>query len=137
MRLFKKKQTLTIRSCPFCGGQTKVIKCGNQKEYFVGICSDCHETPVDFCEAAVAQDKAIEIYNTRAEFAERILNTYSRVLAEKLLNKRLGIVNRCISCGEAIPEGRQICVGCEADYTKSQSYKNFPKTWLDDLSLKG
>jgi transcription elongation factor Elf1 len=81
MRLFKKKPLPTPRSCPFCGGTAKLTKCGDQKEFWVVLCTECHETPVDWDEAKVNSVKAIEIYNERADFASRIIRIHHYVEA--------------------------------------------------------
>jgi hypothetical protein len=47
----------------------------------VVLCTECHETPVDWDEAKVNSVKAIEIYNERADFASRIIRIHHYVEA--------------------------------------------------------
>ena len=76
MRLFKKKPLPIPRNCPFCGGETKLTKCGDQKEFWVVLCSECYETPVDYGEAKVNPKHAVTVYNERADFASRVIRTH-------------------------------------------------------------
>lgn len=78
-KLFKKAPLIVPRKCPFCGGVPRVIKCGDQKEFWVVQCSCCYETPVLSHEASVSPSYAIRIWNERADFAEYIVNIYNRV----------------------------------------------------------
>ena len=78
MRLFKKKPVPTPRSCPFCGGKSRLFSCGDQKEFWIVQCLECYETPVQFHEAKVSPKKAIKIWNESADFAERIIKIYNR-----------------------------------------------------------
>jgi hypothetical protein len=81
MRLFKKKAVEPIRTCAFCSGVPKLTKCGDQKEYYVYLCSSCYETPVGYDEARVSESAARKIWNQRTEEAEAIIKRYNRVLA--------------------------------------------------------
>lgn len=81
LSLFKKKPIPTPRRCPFCGSQAKLTKCGDQKELWVVLCSECHETPVNWDEAKVNPVKAIKIYNERADFASRMIHMHHFVEA--------------------------------------------------------
>jgi hypothetical protein len=79
MRLFKKKPTEPIRTCLFCNGTPRLTKCGDQKEYFVYLCSKCHETPVRGWDARISKLEARKVWNKRTEEAEFILNITKRV----------------------------------------------------------
>ncbi len=81
MSLFKKKPSPIPRNCPFCGGKSRLSKCGDQKEFWVVQCSECYETPVDWDEAKVNYVQAIKIYNKRADFAESIIKKHHFVEA--------------------------------------------------------
>lgn len=83
MRLFKKKSINSIKSCAFCSGAPKLAKCGDQKEYYVYLCSSCYETPVRSDEARVSESGARKIWNRRTEEAEYIIRTYNRVIASQ------------------------------------------------------
>ncbi len=78
MSLFNKGP---LRNCPFCGGEPKLIKCGNHKEYLVYICSRCHESPVRLDEASVCEFGARRRWNQRTEEAEYIIKAYNRLQA--------------------------------------------------------
>ncbi len=78
MSLFTKD---SLRNCPFCGGEPKLIKCGNQREYMVYICSHCHESPVRLDEASVCEFGARRRWNQRTEEAEYTIKTYNRLQA--------------------------------------------------------
>ena len=81
INLFKKKPLPRLRYCPFCGGETKLTKCGDQKELWIVLCTECNETPVDWHEAKVNPKQAIKIYNERADFASHILSIHHFVKA--------------------------------------------------------
>ncbi len=78
---FTKKPLTVPRNCPFCGGKPRLSKCGDQKEFWVVLCPECTETPVDWDEAKVNPARAIKIYNERADFASRIIMTHHFVEA--------------------------------------------------------
>lgn len=67
-----------LNRCPYCGGEPKLTKCGNQKEYLVYLCSICHETPVRLDEARVSEHLARRIWNERAADALFYIRTYAR-----------------------------------------------------------
>lgn len=71
-----KEQYLT--KCPYCGGEPKLTKCGDQKEYFVYLCSNCNETPVRLDEARVTERGASRIWNKRVADALFYIKTYER-----------------------------------------------------------
>jgi hypothetical protein len=80
MRLFKNQVKFsTARSCPFCGGIPKLSRCGDQRDLWYVRCTECFETPIDWGEAKVNPDKAVKIYNKRADFAEHLIRIYNRV----------------------------------------------------------
>lgn len=76
LKIFKKKPPTKPRHCPFCGGEAKLTKCGDQKEFWVVLCTECNETPVDWHEAKVNSKHAVEIYNERADFASRMISIH-------------------------------------------------------------
>lgn len=84
MSLFKKKSPEPIRPCAFCSGIPKLTKCGDQKEYFVYLCSMCYETPVRFHEARVSESAAKKIWNQRTEEAEYIIRKYNHIMASQV-----------------------------------------------------
>ena len=46
--------------------------------------------------------------------------------------------NRCVYCGEIIPEGRQVCPTCEriqTDITKAQRFDRVMNDWVAPLGL--
>lgn len=75
-----------IRACAFCGGMPRLIKCGDQKEYFAYLCSFCYESPVRLDEARLTPEEARKIWNKRTEEAEYIINAYRRVHAGAVFN---------------------------------------------------
>lgn len=81
MTLFKKKPLPNPRSCPFCESEAKLTTCGDHKEFWVVLCTECHETPVDWHEASVNPAKAVDIYNKRADFASRMIRIHHHVEA--------------------------------------------------------
>lgn len=44
-------KNLEIIPCPYCGSEPKLIRCGDQKEYYVYICGECYNTPVPYDKA--------------------------------------------------------------------------------------
>lgn len=78
--LLRKKRLLKpLRPCAFCGSEPKLTKCGDHKEYFVYLCSKCHETPVRSYDARISKLEARKVWNQRTEDAEFILNIAKRV----------------------------------------------------------
>jgi transcription elongation factor Elf1 len=79
MKLFKKKPLPLPRNCPFCGGKPRISRCGDHREFWVVECSKCYETPVQLNEARITPIGAVNIYNKRADLAERTIRAYNRV----------------------------------------------------------
>lgn len=48
-----------------CGGQPKVRTVGDNKQYFVCICSKCGKTAVHYNEARMTRYEAIKVWNRR------------------------------------------------------------------------
>lgn len=69
----------SLENCPFCGGTPKLIRCGDQKEYLVYLCSRCHESPVRSDEASLCEFGARRVWNQRAKEAKYIISTYNRL----------------------------------------------------------
>ena len=55
-----------LKPCPFCGGEAKLIPCGDQKELLVYICSECNKIPEHYDEARYTEWGARRIWNRRA-----------------------------------------------------------------------
>jgi hypothetical protein len=81
MSLFKKKSVSISQACPFCGGEPRLSRCGDQKEFWLVQCSECCRTPVPYDEAKCTPDYAIKIWNERAAFAEHVIKIYNSVKA--------------------------------------------------------
>ena len=81
MNFFKKKIPEPLRNCAFCGGEPRLTKCGDHKEFLVYQCFNCYETPVRLHEASVCEFSARRLWNQRTEEAEYIISTYNRLLA--------------------------------------------------------
>lgn len=62
----EEKEHFALLPCPYCGGEPRLIRCGDQKEYLVYQCSKCHKTPVKSCEARITEYGARKIWNRRA-----------------------------------------------------------------------
>ena len=58
---------LKLKSCPYCGGKPKLIRCGDHKEFVVYICSKCYKTPVCSCEARLTERGARKIWNKKVD----------------------------------------------------------------------
>lgn len=84
MRLFKKKPLPMPRNCPFCGGKPKLSRCGDQRDLWYVRCSQCCETPIDWCEAKVTPDRAVKIYNKRADFAEYVIKVHNWWISNRM-----------------------------------------------------
>ncbi len=80
MNLFKNKLVLISQACPFCGGEPRLSRCGDQKEFWIVQCSECYETPVQYDEAKCTPEYAVKIWNERAAFAEYIIKKYKSVM---------------------------------------------------------
>lgn len=48
-----------------CSGQPKIKIVGDNKQYFVCICSKCGKTPLHIDEAQMTKIRAIKIWNRR------------------------------------------------------------------------
>lgn len=81
MKLFKRKPPEPLRTCVYCGGVPRLIKCGDHREFVVYQCSRCYETPVRLDEARMCEAAARSIWNKRTDDAEYVLNTFKRVRA--------------------------------------------------------
>ena len=71
-----------VRSCPFCGGIPKLSRCGDQRDLWYVLCTECFETPIDWGDAKANPDQAVKIYNKKADFAEHLVRVYNRVKAK-------------------------------------------------------
>lgn len=54
-----------IRPCRYCSGKPKLIRCGDWKEYWVVICSECYKTPVPYNCARITRCGAVKEWNRR------------------------------------------------------------------------
>lgn len=72
-----------LEPCPFCGGIPTIKRCGNQKEFWYGVCFECFNTPIDYCDARVNQADAAKVYNDRAQLAKQIIRKYNQVVRNK------------------------------------------------------
>lgn len=52
-------------NCPYCGNRSKAIKVGDDRQYYINICSKCYKTPVKSCEARLTKLGAVLIWNKR------------------------------------------------------------------------
>ena len=55
--------------------------------------------------------KAPQFYKEMGDYCEALL--YAIRCIQREFNYDLLDVNRCVCCGEIIPEGRQVCPNCE------------------------
>ncbi len=81
MSLFTRKPE-ALKKCAFCGGEPRIHRCGDHKEYVMYQCSRCYETPVGMDEASLCDFSARRRWNKRTEEAERTLKTYKRLMAQ-------------------------------------------------------
>lgn len=64
-RLAKIHDTIPpIKRC-LCGGEAKLIKVGDQKQYYVVQCSKCYGNMAESCEAKVNPAEAVRLWNRR------------------------------------------------------------------------
>lgn len=85
----RKKSLEPLRNCAFCGGKPKLTKCGDQKEYWIYLCTSCYETPVRFWEASISPNKARDMWQQRTEEAEHVLLIYHWVKRVEALKAAL------------------------------------------------
>lgn len=52
-------------NCPYCNNRPKLIKVGDDRQYYINICSKCYKTPVKNCEARLTKLGAVLIWNKR------------------------------------------------------------------------
>lgn len=57
-------KTINLIPCS-CSGQPEIKTVGDNKQYFVCICSKCGMTPVHFNEAQAIRYEAIKVWNRR------------------------------------------------------------------------
>jgi hypothetical protein len=81
MSLFNRKPE-ELRNCAFCGGEPRLHRCGDHKEYIMYQCSRCYETPVRYDEASVCDFMARRRWNQRTEEAARVLNIHKRLMTQ-------------------------------------------------------
>lgn len=62
----KEKAYGDLKPCSYCGGEAQLFHCGDQKELFVYMCSECHETPVHYDGARLTEPEARKEWNRRA-----------------------------------------------------------------------
>ena len=72
---------MILHNCAFCGGEPRLTKCGNQKEYLVYQCSECYMSPVKLDEASLCTCNAKRRWNKRTEEAKQIINIYNMLQA--------------------------------------------------------
>lgn len=85
LKIFRKKKSLyesMIPDCPFCGGEPKLTRCGDQRQYWVYLCSVCSVTPVALDEARITPNGAMKMWEIRVRDARRILSTAEYVKRE-------------------------------------------------------
>lgn len=68
MKILKSNRELS--NCPFCGGKPELNRVGDNKQYLVYICSECHSTPVLNCQARCTESGARKIWNKRCKEQE-------------------------------------------------------------------
>lgn len=56
-----------VENCPYCNNRPKTIKVGDDRQYYINICSKCYKTPVKNCEAKLTKLGAVLIWNKRAK----------------------------------------------------------------------
>ena len=54
-----------LKPCPFCGGEAKLIKVGDNRNFFVYQCSECGFIKAKPSEASLTQWGAKRVWNTR------------------------------------------------------------------------
>lgn len=54
-----------LKSCPFCGGNPKLIAVGDNKDYYVYSCTICGYKAASFNEAKLTKRGARKIWNRR------------------------------------------------------------------------
>lgn len=67
----KAEEKMEPKPCPVCGGEPRLVRCGDKKEYLVYQCSKCHKTPVRYDEAMCTERGARKIWNYRVKEATK------------------------------------------------------------------
>ena len=52
-----------VENCPYCGNRSKIIKVGDDRQYYINICSKCYKTSAKNCEARLTKLGAVLICN--------------------------------------------------------------------------
>ena len=111
--------------CPYCNewayDKERCVFCGKPYEYW---------EPEDLPKPTVVEHEGfkivqvpsnhIQIYDAKdgrlvyhASCTKKLTEDELREHADFLKKIRKGGAEKCVSCGETIPEGRQVCPGCE------------------------
>ena len=59
------RRSTVLSKC--CAAPAKLIKVGDQKEYFVYVCAKCFKTPVHNDEASLTEYGAMLVWNRRSK----------------------------------------------------------------------
>ena len=54
-----------LKPCPFCGGQPEIARVGDDKQYVIYRCSQCHKTPLKGDDARLTPWGARRMWNRR------------------------------------------------------------------------
>lgn len=71
---------MKLEKCPYCGGHPKIIRVGDDRQFFIAICSECYKTPVKNHEARLTETGAGLIWNVRScEVVGKNANRYDEI----------------------------------------------------------
>lgn len=69
-----------LETCAICGGEPRLIKCGNQKELLVYQCSKCYESFIKLDGASVCEFGARRAWNRHNLHAKYAITAYNNAI---------------------------------------------------------
>lgn len=57
-----------LSPCPYCGGQPELVRVGDDKQYVIYRCSQCHKTPVKNGDARLTPCGARRMWNRAVSY---------------------------------------------------------------------
>lgn len=58
--------TIDLKPCKYCGGKARLIRVGDQKEFFAYQCANCYKYHARHNEARLTPNGAKRVWNRRA-----------------------------------------------------------------------